>query len=72
MPYYLVRGGAVEPLSGGWQPERLVILEFPSRECLQEWNASAEYQELAALRARSAHSRAIAVPGCRAEGSPDT
>ena len=69
---YLVRGGAVEPLSGGWQPERLVILEFPTRERLQEWNASVEYQELAAIRARSTRSRAIAVPGCRADGRSDS
>jgi len=61
----------VEPLAGGWKPERLVILEFPTRERMQEWNTSPEYQELAAIRARSARSRAIAVPGCRADGSPD-
>jgi uncharacterized protein (DUF1330 family) len=69
---YLVRGGAVQPLIGGWQPERLVILEFPTRERMQEWNASAEYQELAAIRERSTRGRAIGVQGCRPDGSADS
>ena len=68
---YLVRGGAVERLSGGWQPERLVILEFPSRERMQEWNASPEYQVLATIRTGATVSRAVGVPGCRPRGSPD-
>ena len=25
---YLVRGGAPTPLTGGWKPERIIILEF--------------------------------------------
>jgi uncharacterized protein (DUF1330 family) len=27
---YLVRGGEVTPLVGGWLPERMIVLEFPS------------------------------------------
>ena len=68
---YLVRGGALEPVSGGWQPERMVIVEFPSRERMQEWHTSPEYQELAAIRAGSTISRVVMVAGCRADGSPD-
>ena len=26
---FVVRGGKVEPLEGGWTPKRLVVLEFP-------------------------------------------
>ena len=27
---FVVRGGTVEPLEGGWSPKRLVVLEFPT------------------------------------------
>ena len=29
---YIVRGGKVEPLEGGWSPKRIAVLEFPSME----------------------------------------
>jgi uncharacterized protein (DUF1330 family) len=63
---YLVRGGPIVPLVGGWKPERIVILEFPSAEQLQRWNSSPEYLEVAPLRERSARTRAIAVEGAPA------
>ncbi len=52
-----------ELLAGDWNPERLVILEFPSLEALRKWNDSPEYTEVAKLRQRSARTRAIAVGG---------
>ena len=30
---YLVRGGASEVLEGEWQPNRLIVLEFPDIGC---------------------------------------
>jgi len=60
---YLVRGGQVTPMEGDWNPERIVILEFPSLDSLQEWHQSAEYQELALLRAEATESRAFVVEG---------
>lgn len=36
---YLVRGGAVEALDGRWEDERMVVVEFPSREAA--WPGSA-------------------------------
>ena len=60
---YLVRGGAITTMEGDWNPERIVILEFPSLERLREWNESPEYQELAQLRIQSANSRAFSVEG---------
>src|SRR5947209_1025437 len=44
---------AAEPravLEGRWQPDRLVILEFPSMERLLAWYHSPEYAPLKALR----------------------
>ena len=34
---FVVRGGAVEPLEGGWTPKRLVVLEFPTMAKAREW-----------------------------------
>ena len=40
---FLVRGGAVEVKEGGWQPKRLVVLEFPSMDQARQWYGSPEY-----------------------------
>jgi uncharacterized protein (DUF1330 family) len=60
---YLVRGGEVAVLTGDWQPERIVVVEFDSSEQVQEFYASPEYQALAPLREQSTNSRAILVEG---------
>ena len=60
---YLVRGGEVVALSGDWQPERVVVLEFESSDQAQDYLTSTEYLALAPLREKSISSRAIIVPG---------
>ncbi len=60
---YLVRGGAHEVIEGDWNPERIVVVEFPSVERAHEWYRSAEYQELAAMRMRAAPSQVVLVEG---------
>lgn len=60
---YLVRGGAVEPKEGGWNPQRVVVLEFPTMEHAKRWYASPEYAPLLAIRHRAASSRMIFVDG---------
>jgi uncharacterized protein (DUF1330 family) len=40
---YLVRGAAYTTLEGSWQPERLVVLEFPSMEVARKFYDSTEY-----------------------------
>ena len=60
---YLVRGGEVVALAGGWQPERIVVLEFESSDQAQEYLTSPEYLALAPLREKCTTSRAIIVPG---------
>lgn len=60
---YVVRGGATESLEGGWQPKRIVVLEFPSLEAAQRWYRSPEYRDPLALRLRTTHSKAIFVEG---------
>ncbi len=60
---YLVRGGAVTPLTGGWEPQRMVIIEFPSMERFHEWLTSPEYNTIAPLREQSTRGKAIVVEG---------
>lgn len=48
---YLVRGGKSETLEGDWQPERLVVVEFPSLEVARQFYDSPEY--VAARKARA-------------------
>jgi uncharacterized protein (DUF1330 family) len=47
---FLARGGSVEVLEGDWEPQRLVILEFPTVEAAHTWYHSADYQRLKAVR----------------------
>ena len=51
---YLARGGHCEVLSGDWQPERLIILEFESSQRVKEWQSSSEYRPVKALRDQAA------------------
>ena len=60
---YLVRGGMVTPLGGGWEPERVVVVEFPSAEEMGRWASSPEYQAIAPLRTNSTKTRAILLEG---------
>jgi uncharacterized protein (DUF1330 family) len=60
---FLVRGGAVEPLEGGWTPKRVVVLEFPSMEQAQRWYRSPEYAPGIALRQAASVGRVILVEG---------
>lgn len=56
-------GGAITPLSSHWTPERVVLLEFPSREDVGRWFQSPEYRAIAPLRERSTTCKAIIVDG---------
>jgi len=60
---YLVRGGKVEALEGGWQPQRIVVLEFESVEIAHTWLQSPEYAPVRAMRQQAAQTRSILVQG---------
>jgi uncharacterized protein (DUF1330 family) len=60
---FIVRGGKVEALEGGWSPKRLVVLEFPSMQKLLTWYRSAEYAPLIKLRQKASRGKLIAVEG---------
>jgi uncharacterized protein (DUF1330 family) len=58
-----VRGGKVEVLEGDWQPERLVMLKFPSVEAARSFDASPEYGKARAARQGAAIMRMVIVEG---------
>ncbi len=60
---FLVRGGKTVTLEGGWEPQRIVVLQFDSLERAQEWWHSEEYSAIKEIRYRNARSRMIAVEG---------
>jgi uncharacterized protein (DUF1330 family) len=60
---YLVLGGKTTPLSGGWNPERLIVIEFESLEQLQKCFGSDAYKQIAPLRLGSTRSRSVVVEG---------
>lgn len=60
---FLVRGGKTETKEGGWEPKRLVILEFASLDQARKWYHSPEYAPALALRLKAARSRVLLVEG---------
>jgi uncharacterized protein (DUF1330 family) len=60
---FIARDGRVVTLEGDWHPERLVILEFPSREKALEWWNSDIYAGAKAIRQRTASTKMIVVEG---------
>jgi uncharacterized protein (DUF1330 family) len=70
---YLVRSGAAsfgtEPSvpivspEGNWLPDRIIVLEFPSRTHLERFVADPEYKRVAAIRQAAATMRSIVVDG---------
>ena len=60
---YLVRGGEVVPLTGGWRPERIVLVQFETMDLVQDFLDCPEFQALLPLRQQSSISRTIIVEG---------
>ena len=60
---YIARGGETVVLEGSWQPNRVVVLEFPSLEQARAFYDSPEYREARAAREGAAQMNMIAVEG---------
>jgi uncharacterized protein (DUF1330 family) len=60
---FIARGGEVVPLEGGWQPARMVLIEFPTLEAARTFYDSPEYRAARDARAGAARMRMIAVGG---------
>jgi uncharacterized protein (DUF1330 family) len=60
---YIVRGGKIEQLEGGWQPKRLAVLEFPTLDQALKFYRSEEYAPLIKLRQRASRGKIVVVEG---------
>lgn len=49
---FIVRGAQTQTLEGDWEPQRIVVLEFPSVERAKEWWNSSEYAPAKSIRQR--------------------
>lgn len=60
---FVARGGQTVSLEGPEETRRMVILEFPSLERVQEWYASEDYQTVKKLRVGASEGEFLAVDG---------
>ena len=60
---FLVRGGEVDTIEGEPFNDRLVILEFPSKQSIHDFFADPEYQAAADYRKASSEARILAING---------
>ena len=60
---YLVRGGSIEPLEGGWTPRMIIVVEFPDLERARIWYRSPEYASALAVRDQALSRNLILVDG---------
>tara|TARA_B100000745_G_C20024744_1_gene348561 strand:- start:32 stop:331 length:300 start_codon:yes stop_codon:yes gene_type:complete len=60
---YLVRGGDIISDDTSWQPQRVVILEFPDLAQMKAFRDSDEYKPVAELRHKAADTEGFVVTG---------
>ena len=63
---YLVRGGSIERLEGGWAPRTVIVVEFSDAERARTWYRSPEYAEALAVRDEALGRNLILVDGISA------
>jgi uncharacterized protein (DUF1330 family) len=61
---YIVRGVEPTVMEGDWHPERMVVLEFLSRENAEAFLKDQEAQALFDVRHRTTNSKLVLVEGC--------
>ena len=60
---FIVRGGKIDVLEGGWSPKRLVVLEFESAARAREWYDSEEYRVPKQIRMKASKGNIVVVEG---------
>jgi len=60
---FLVRGGRIEILDGDWNPQRVVVIEFPGMEQAKRWRTSPDYGKACRIRDQAATTRMLLVDG---------
>ena len=61
---YLARGGEFTVFEGDCQPKRLVLVEFPSLQAMEDFYESDAYQALESQRLGCSSAQIIGVEGC--------
>jgi len=61
---FLARGGEVQTLEGDAFNDRMVIIEFPTQQALQDWYNDPDYQEAIEIRQSASTGRVLCVEGC--------
>ncbi len=59
----VIRGGAIDPLEGGWQPQRVVVLKFRDLAHARAYYDSETYTHARKLREGAGFMKMIAVEG---------
>jgi len=62
--HYVVQGVVPETIEGEWHPERVVIIEFPSKVAAKSFLSDPDAQPLFELRHQVTNSRLILAEGC--------
>ena len=60
---YLVEGVEPETIEGDWKPQRMVILEFPSKEAAKSFLTDPDVQPLFKIRQESTISNLVLADG---------
>ena len=60
---YRIRGGKVEIREGNWRPQRLVVIEFPTKDQAEAFLKDPDYQPVAAMRHAAATTNMVLVEG---------
>jgi len=60
---FIVRGAQTESLEGDWNPERFVMIEFPSVEIAKTWWGSEEYTKAKNIRHQASNAKMLVVQG---------
>lgn len=58
---YIIRSEKITVLNKDWKPDRIIVIEFDSREQMDKCFSSKEYKKIAILRENNVTSKAIIV-----------
>ena len=60
---YLAQAGAISVLEGDWQPETIVVVEFPTADAAKAWYTSEAYEPALQMNSKAMIRRMIVVEG---------
>lgn len=61
---YVVQGAEPTVIEGDWKPERVVVIEFPSRNAAEEFLQDPDANALFQIRHQATTSKLLLVDGC--------